>query len=57
MAQKAKARNQALKDIAKDLPAIRHINDLGEPEVLSVSANQLKSKKNVYLNRMVGIRE
>ena len=42
MAQKAKARNQALKDIAKDLPAIRHINDLGEPEVLSVSANQLK---------------
>lgn len=49
------AKKQALKDIQKELPTLKHFNDVGRVEILTISASKLNTKKNKFLNKLLGI--
>ena len=49
------AKKQALKDIQKELPTLKHFNDVGQVEILTISASKLNTKKNKFLNKLLGI--
>lgn len=49
------AKKQALKGIQKELPTLKHFNAVGQVEILTISASKLNTKKNKFLNKLLGI--